>query len=294
VIFISSFLRAAGALVGLAIGDALGAPLEGSPPPLKLVTEMEYSEKYGRKAGLYTDDTGQALAVADSLAICRVFSPEDLMQRLVRTYLSSPGLYGPTSSRVFELVLSGVSLSDAARVAHRMNGWSRSNGSVMRGPPIGIFYAGPMVEACSEACARLTHYDPVNGACSAFVNRIVSDLCRGYPKDYAYTRAARRCDHPEVLEVLGNYQQDEPVPDLDVLLATHAAVSVFMEGKGFEDVLVTAVNLGGDADTVGAMAGALAGAESGLPAIPGRWLSRLDGLPVVMGSAWRLWAAARE
>lgn len=293
-IFISSFLRAAGALAGLAIGDALGAPLEGSPPPLKILTEMEYSVKYGRKAGLYTDDTGQALAVADSLAICRVFSPEDLMQRLVRSYLRSPELYGPTSGRVFELVLSGVPPEEAARTAHRMNGWSRSNGSVMRGPPIGIFYAGPMVEACSEACARLTHFDPVNGACSAFLNRMVSDLCRGYPKAHAYTRAVRRCHHPEVMTMLGNYRRFEPVPDLDALLATHAAVSLFMEEKEFEDVLVTAVNLGGDADTVGAMAGALAGAESGLPAIPGRWLSRLEGLPVVMGSAWRLWAAARE
>jgi ADP-ribosyl-[dinitrogen reductase] hydrolase len=255
---------------------------------------MEDSIKYGRKAGQYTDDTGQALAIADSLAICRGFSAEDLMRRLVRSYLRSPELYGPTSSLVFELVLSGMPPPDAARAAHRMNGSSRSNGSVMRGPPIGIFYAGSMVEACSEACARLTHYDPVNGACSAFLNRMVSDLCRGYPKDYAYARAVSRCRHPEVMTMLGDYLRYEPVPALDALLATHAAVSLFMQGRGFEEVLVTAVNLGGDADTVGAMAGSLAGAASGLPAIPGRWLSRLEGLPVVMGSAWRLWAAARE
>jgi ADP-ribosyl-[dinitrogen reductase] hydrolase len=164
----------------------------------------------------------------------------------------------------------------------------------MRGPPIGIFYAGPMVEACSEACARLTHYDPVNGACSAFLNRMVSDLCRGLPREYAYARAVRRCRHPEVLEMFGDYRRFDPEPALDALLATHAAVFLFMEGEEFEDILVTAINLGGDADTVGAMAGALAGAESGLPAIPGRWLSRLEGLAVVMESAWRLWAVARE
>jgi ADP-ribosyl-[dinitrogen reductase] hydrolase len=255
---------------------------------------MVNSEKYGRKAGLYTDDTGQALAVADSLAVCRFFSPEDLMQRLVRNYLSDPRVYGPTSARVFEMVLSGVPVGDAARAAHLVNGWSRSNGSVMRGPPIGIFYAGPMVEACSEACARLTHYDPVNGACSAFLNRMVSDLCRGLPREYAYARAVRRCRHPEVLEMFGDYRRFDPEPALDALLATHAAVFLFMEGEEFEDILVTAINLGGDADTVGAMAGALAGAESGLPAIPGRWLSRLEGLAVVMESAWRLWAVARE
>jgi ADP-ribosyl-[dinitrogen reductase] hydrolase len=294
VIFISSFLRVAGTLAGLAIGDALGAPLEGSPPPLRKVTEMESSEKYGRRAGRYTDDTGQALAVADSLALCRGFSAEDLMQRLVAHYLRDPGVYGPTSSLVFELVLSGVPLSDAARSAHRMNGSSRSNGSVMRGPPIGIFYAGPMVEACSEACARLTHYDPVNGACSSFLNRMVSDLSRGYQKDSAYVRAVRRCRNPEVLSVLGDYRECDPEPALDAVLATHAAVFIFMRGRSVEDTIIDAVNLGGDADTIGALAGSLAGAAYGLPRVPGRWMRGLEGLPTVMDSAMRLWAVARE
>jgi ADP-ribosyl-[dinitrogen reductase] hydrolase len=255
---------------------------------------MEGSIKYGRRAGQYTDDTGQALAVADSLASCRGFSAEDMMQRLVANYLRDPGVYGPTSSVVFELVLAGVPLSDAARAAHRVNGSSRSNGSVMRGPPIGIFYAGPMVEACSEACARLTHYDAVNGACSAFLNRMVSDLCRGYRKDAAYVRAVSRCRNPEVLSMIGDYVSYNPEPALDALLATHAAVSLFMRGRGFEDTLVDAVNLGGDADTIGALAGSLAGAAYGLPLIPGRWLRRLEGLPTVMDSAFRLWEVARE
>ncbi len=293
-IFISSFLRATGALVGLAIGDALGAPLEGQPPPARKVTEMEDSGKSGRRAGRYTDDTGQALAVADSLASCHGFSAEDMMERLLSGYLRDPGVYGPTSARVFELVLSGMEPTEVARYVHRLNGSSRSNGSVMRGPPIGIFYAGPMVEACSEACARLTHYDPVNGACSAFLNRMVSDLSRGCPKETAYSRALRRCRDPEVLSLLADYRHAEPVASLDAVLATHAAVSLFMGGRSFEEILVTAVNLGGDTDTVGAMAGSLAGACYGLPSIPERWRRKLEGLPEVMGSAWRLWVAARE
>jgi ADP-ribosyl-[dinitrogen reductase] hydrolase len=255
---------------------------------------MEDSPKYGRRAGQYTDDTGQALAVADSLASCHGFSAEDIMVKLLRGYLRDPEVYGPTSARVFELVLSGVQPTDAARSVHRLNGSSRSNGSVMRGPPIGIFYAGPMVEACSEACARLTHYDPVNGSCSAFLNRMVSDLTRGCQKEAAYARAVRRCRDPEVLAMLADHRCFEPVAGLDAVLATHAAVSLFLRGRNLEEILVSAVNLGGDTDTIGAMAGALAGACYGLPAIPERWLSKLEGLPVVMGSAWRLWVASRE
>jgi len=294
VIFISSFLHAAGALTGLAIGDALGAPLEGLPPPVRKVTEMEQSPKPGWKAGIFTDDTAQALAVAESLAVCRGFSPDDLMGRLIAGYQRHPELYGPTSGRVFELVIAGVPPEDAARAVHLAAGSSRSNGSVMRGPPIGIFYSGPMVEACSEACSSLTHYDPVCGGCSAFLNRMVSDLCRGISRGRAYERALARCSNEEVAALVGEYFRHEPLPDLDALLATHAALRIFMEGGGFERVVTRAVNLGGDADTVGALAGSLAGAEYGIGAIPPRWMARLDGLSLVTSTAYRLFAASRE
>ncbi|NYT17464.1 MAG: ADP-ribosylglycohydrolase family protein [Methanomicrobiales archaeon] len=293
-IFISSFLHAAGALTGLAIGDALGAPLEGLPPPVRKVTEMEHSWKSNRKAGIFTDDTAQALAIAESLAVCHGYCPSDVMRRLLSGYEQNPDLYGPTSGRVFELVLGGMDPGTAALAAHRMSGSSRSNGSVMRGPPIGIFYAGPLVEACSEACSRLTHYDPVAGACSSFLNRMVSDLCRGSPRERAYGRALSRCRSEEVAAMLGDFQQYEPVPGLDALLATHAALTVFMNGDDFEEMLIAAVNLGGDADTVGALTGALAGGAYGIAAIPGRWLAALRDLPLVTSTAFRLWAASRE
>ena len=90
-----------GVLLGLAVGDALGAPLEGHPPPATKVTEMHHD-------GMYTDDTLQALALARSLVVSRAFSPEDCMARLLEGYLKYPEFYGPTSSAVFSLVLDGV------------------------------------------------------------------------------------------------------------------------------------------------------------------------------------------
>lgn len=293
-IFISSFLHAAGALTGLAIGDALGAPLEGLPPPMRKVTDMEQSPKSKWKKGIFTDDTAQALAVAESLAVCRGYSPYDLITRLISGYQKHPELYGPTSSRVFELVITGKSPQDAARTVHLLAGSSRSNGSVMRGPPIGIFYSGPMVEACSEVCSSLTHYDPVCGACSAFLNRMISDLCRGISKERAYGRALARCSNDEVASRIGEYQRYEPLSDLDALLATHAAIRVFMEEEGFEAVVTRAANLGGDSDTVGALAGSLAGAAFGIGGIPPRWLTELDALPLVIFTAYRLWFVSKE
>ena len=193
---------------------------------------MGYSYRHGRKPGTFTDDTEQALAVARSLVRCRGFSPEDMMAELVQAYRSDPVVYGPTSRRVFDLVLQGMDPRDAALAAHEMNRGSRSNGCVMRGPPIGIWYGGAEVEVYSMACSGLTHYDPVAGACSSFVNRMVSDLCRGgegWPSACTLPLQGQ-----EVALMLRSFREHDPVPGLDCLLATHASLSVFMEEETFE------------------------------------------------------------
>ncbi|MDD1716600.1 MAG: ADP-ribosylglycohydrolase family protein [Methanolinea sp.] len=291
--FISDIRHATGVLVGLAIGDAMGAPLEGAPSSPGFAGDLLPGGRMARKAGSYTDDTCQALALAESLAACRAFCPEDFMTRLLRDYTLSPEWYGPTSGAVFERVRGGAPLFAAARMVHAERGQSRSNGSVMRGAPIGVFYSGPEVEACSLACSALTHKDPVAGACSSFVNRMVSDMCRGIPKRRAWSRALQRCRIGEVAEVLGKYWSYPRVPGLDALLATLAAVSVFMETESFKETVPAAVSMGGDSDTVGAIAGALAGAAYGVHTIPDSWLLGLSGSERVWRAAYGLWRTAQ-
>jgi ADP-ribosyl-[dinitrogen reductase] hydrolase len=279
--------RALGVLLGLAIGDALGAPLEGHPPPSRPVREMP-------EGASYTDDTLQALALARSLVVSRGFSPEDCMARLLVGFKEYPQFYGPTSSAVFTLVMEGVPLRAAAEEVHRRLGGSRSNGSVMRGPPLGVFTSSPLLDEMSLACSRLTHWDPVAGACSTFVNRMVADLARGIPRHDAFGHARSTCRDPEVLGLLQGYRDHEPDPSLDALLATHCAISVFMEAGDFAEAVLPAVNLGGDADTIGAITGALAGAYWGAGAIPPMWRLRLRDQDRIIGTAEALYRVAVE
>jgi ADP-ribosyl-[dinitrogen reductase] hydrolase len=276
-----------GVLPGLAVGDAMGAPLEGCPRPSVPVTGMT-----GRCS--CTDDTLQALAVARSLVVCRGFSPEDCMARLLEGFRRFPRCYGPTSSAVFTLVLSGVSLSEAARRVHRARGGSRSNGSVMRGPPLGVFTASPALEELSIACSRLTHCDPVAGACSAFVNRMVANLARGARREEAFGHACATCRSAEVLDLLADFRDHRPEPSLDALLATHCAVSVFMGAGSFPAAVLGAVNLGGDADTIAAITGALAGAYWGAGAIPPEWVQRLGDSAQIVALSAALVSVAEE
>jgi len=250
---------------------------------------MRPGGRYSRKTGQFTDDTLQALAVAESLVVCRGFDGSDLVQRLIAGYKKRPEWYGPTSSAFFDLVARGTLPQRAAWLVHKKNGGSRSNGSVMRGFPLGIFYPAAQVYEVSITCSRLTHYDPVAAHCSAWLNGMAADLCRGASRRQAFLHARARCRDPEVLDRLGSYERYSPDPSLDAVLCSHAALSCFMNAKTFENAMLAAVNLGGDADTVGACCGALAGAYWGLPAIPDRWTRVLEGYDQVIRVAGLLW-----
>lgn len=286
-------MRAVGALIGLAIGDALGAPLEGLPPAPFPVMEMVGGGIHNVAAGQYTDDTLQASALAETLIERGGFDPEDFAHRLVRVYRAHPEFFGPTSGAVLDLIEEGVAPTVAARMAHEARGGSRSNGSVMRGIPVGIFYPPDEVREASLAASRVTHFDPVAGEASAFVNRMASGLCRGEEAAGAFGEALAACEDPELRRLLENYRAHPLEPSLDAVLCTHCAVRVFMDAPSFRDAVVTAVNLGGDADTAGAIVGGLAGARFGFEAIPASWLTALRDREELFDLARRLWAASR-
>lgn len=286
-------MRAVGAFIGLAIGDALGAPLEGLPPPPIAVAEMRGGGIHDVLPGQYTDDTLQASALAETLLECGGFDPADFARRLVLVYRAHPEFFGPTSRAVLDQVEAGVAPTVAARMAHEARGGSRSNGSVMRGIPVGIFYPPAAVREASLAASRVTHFDPVAGEASAFVNRMVSGICRGEEAPVAFGRALAACEDPELRGLLEDYRAHPPEPSLDAVLCTHCAVRVFMDAPSFRDAVVTAVNLGGDADTVGAIVGGLAGARYGCEAIPPSWLAALQDREELLDLARRLWAMSR-
>jgi ADP-ribosyl-[dinitrogen reductase] hydrolase len=294
VIFILTESRTLGGLVGLATGDALGAPVESFPRPPVPVRDMTGGGPHHRKLGGITDDTLQALAVARSLIKRRMFDPADMMSRLVEAYGQNPGSFGPTSTAVFEQVLRGVPAEQAAQRVHEAAG-SRSNGSVMRGPPLGLYFRDPVyVREASLACSRLTHLDPVAGECSAMVNVMVSRMGRGAPREDALRDAILVCENEEVRRVLSRYWVHPVNPALDALLITHAAVSLFFAARSFEEALILAVNQGGDADTVGALTGALGGTYWGIESIPVRWMDRLERVEEIQEVAERLWRVAEH
>ncbi|MCK9580846.1 MAG: ADP-ribosylglycohydrolase family protein [Methanoregula sp.] len=263
--------------------------MEGSPKPEAWLAEMRPGGHHFRKKGEVTDDTLQAIAVAESLVACKGFCENDVVRKLSESYIVRPEWFGPTSTLFFDLVRSGTVPHHAAWLVHKRNHGSRTNGSVMRGFPLGIFFPAPQVSEVSLRCSEITHHDPVAGHCSAFLNMMVSDMVRGISRQKAFRHARSLCTEPEVHAMLGGYDEYMPDPSLDSVLCSHAALHSFMHAKSLEQAILSAVNLGGDADTVGACCGALAGAYWGLGAVPVRWSRDLEGYERLVQLAERVW-----
>jgi ADP-ribosyl-[dinitrogen reductase] hydrolase len=97
-----------------------------------------------------------------------------------------------------------------------------------------------------------------------------------------------------VQTILGNYTEYAPVASLDAVLCSHASLYCFMNAHTLESAILSAINLGGDADTVGACCGALSGAYWGLRAIPERWRRDLEDSENILHCAENLWFCAEQ
>lgn len=154
--------RFRGALMGLAVGDALGAPLEGlRPGQFSPLTDMVGSGRFGLQPGQWTDDTSMALCLAAGLTECGEFNPRDQIERYVRWlregYLSSIGVAFGIGRTTYRALATYVPGSDPY-VGPTVTG-SAGNGSIMRLAPVPMFFFDTPAQAIekSAACSRTTH-----------------------------------------------------------------------------------------------------------------------------------------
>lgn len=279
--------RGAGVLLGLACGDALGEPVEGWSADRIAAEYGTLTEFVGGRVppGGLTDDTEQAVRLARSLVARGGFEPDDVSRRLVEWFEGDAVGIGGLTRRVLRRVAEGEGWESASRAAWEASpeGRNAGNGSVMRCAPIAVAYADAPAElaAASRASSRLTHYDPrcVHGC--AVLNRTVAGCLRDDPAPLEAALSALPEEAPgELVAAL------EPVPegiDPDALRPTgyvvdtlQAALYHGLTAPDAETAVVDAVNMGGDADTIGAVAGAVAGGRFGARELPDRWLSELD------------------
>jgi ADP-ribosyl-[dinitrogen reductase] hydrolase len=296
--------RFRGALLGLAVGEALGAPAEFLTSGqiverFGVITEMIGGGCHDVAPGETTDATEMMLCLAESLADSGDFDPEDIMERYGAWFDSSPRDVALTVRTVMLSYRAGTPWDVASRRAFEILGSpSAANGSIMRTAPIALRYLddGEVRRAVSQRESMLTHFDRLAGAaCAAYNDLLAEAVHDGLPARIEAIAAVYEDEDRRVSATLREAVEAEPEEiqsSAFVLDTLRTALWAVLRSASFEDALCLTVNLGNDADTVGAVTGALAGAVYGQASIPARWLAPLLLRDRVVAVADRLAALA--
>jgi ADP-ribosyl-[dinitrogen reductase] hydrolase len=276
-----------GCLVGLGVGDALGAPLE-------FMSRAEIADTYGEvrdflgggwlnlDPGEYTDDTQLALVITRSILARGKVDPGDIAAEFVAWLRSGPKDAGYITRTAIRYHEQGQPWAEVgARVAQEIAGRAAGNGSLTRSAPLGLFHARRPEALLRDGrlVSELTHAHPYSVWSSLAANLAIGELLHGR-REGMIERVAAQIPEGAVREVVRTAPclKRKAVRSGGYVLETLGAALWALENhEGFEEVVIAAVNLGDDADGVGAVAGALAGAREGVAAIPSRWLEPLQG-----------------
>ena len=305
-----------GAIFGHAIGDALGVPVEFIPRQKLLVHpvgDLAGGGSRGYPAGTWSDDSSMTLCALASLTECHGYDGADMMGRFARwaqegymTSLGRPFGIGRTTLSAICRFLRGEHASAYGGKSEKDNG----NGSLMRILPVVLFNYfckpdasdGEKLDAVYQA-SRLTHAHPRSQAACGVYSFIAESLLRrpekasvllGLKKSSEFYR-----DHEEYTHFSRLFSDGFPSLPVEeirsggyVVDTLEAAVWCLLNSGAYRDCVLKAVNLGGDTDTVAAVAGGLAGILYGDAGLPEAWVARLadsgmiDGLCKQAAEAW--------
>ncbi|WP_405840631.1 ADP-ribosylglycohydrolase family protein [Streptomyces sp. NBC_01518] len=251
--------RALGAVLGSAVGDALGAPFEFGP-------EGAFSARFpvagqggemcgggGWDPGEATDDTQMAVLVAESLLECGGLQLPDMFRRFRQWAVADPKDIGLQTEAV---LTSGAPWDLAAALHFQSSQRGAGNGALMRAAPSAVWEGTAVFHELVRVA--LEGGDPLDAVAETL-----------------------RYVHPDHRERYGVVLAPDWHPDLAtefngaVWPCLASAVWALRTTASYEDAVRAAIDLGGDTDTVAAVTGALAGAVYGGAAIPERWVEAL-------------------
>lgn len=328
--------RAKGALLGLAVGEALGLPMESrnvpSAPFPQLnegpVDELKRGGRFEKRAGQVGWCSEMAFCVSEVLRTLRRYDVFEVAKAYAR--------WAPTSEEVPEptkLALEQVSEGKSPEYTGRrvwIEGQQRvrDNGVLGRSVPVGVFFARRqdlrVTASLDDAC--ISHFDPLCQLAAATLNGVIAAAI-ATPKERletpdvlkvaeaelslaALTLGRRESDWVSIVKDAADWlredircaQDDDPMlygPELHLFFPVPTLVRTsfrlafweLFHAPSFEAGLIDTVNRGGDADTHGAVVGALLGAVYGDAAIPPRWTEVLmeSPGPYVGGPHWNVY-----
>jgi ADP-ribosyl-[dinitrogen reductase] hydrolase len=266
--------RARGALLGLALGDALGATVEFLTPGEIRAAHGIHRDLTGGgwlrlKPGAVTDDTEMALALAQAIDRAGGFELKGVADGFAAWLKGRPTDVGNSCrAGIRRYLLEGT-------LQGQPGAWDAGNGAAMRVAPVALLTLGDDEAAArlSLEQARITHHHPLSDAGTVLVTRLVQLAVLGR----SMRQLQRVASEAVALEPRFAWSPYRGHASGYIVETIQTVLHGLFSTRSFEECLTTVVNLGGDADTTGAIAGAIAGAYYGPEELPIRWLKKLDG-----------------
>jgi ADP-ribosylglycohydrolase len=276
--------RFRGSLLGLAVGDALGTTVEFQKRgQFKTLVDMIGGGPFALAPGEWTDDTSMALCLATSLLERRGFDAHDQMSRYwawyEQGYWSSTGVCFDIGSTTLAALERWRELGDP--FAGATDPRSAGNGCIMRLAPVALYFAPDLerVEHFAAESARTTHGARECLDACRLLGRMIARAVAGQSKREVLHGDASLGLSPRIASLARGDYHEKDEDDIRgsgyVVESLEAGLWSFAHTESFQDAVLTAANLGDDADTTAAVCGQLAGAYYGEPEIPAHWLERL-------------------
>ena len=303
---------ARGVLLGTLAGDALGAPFEGADAVEIDHARQRLAQVLARPRLPYTDDTQLTLALAEHLCDHPHVEAAHLVSRFLDHFEDHRG-YARGMFGVVDAWRAGTPPQQAATAVFPDG--SFGNGAAMRVAPVGVVWRDDpaALDSAARRQAALTHTHPIGTDGAAAQARAVATAAGlgeftvmqlGAVAAEAQTPQLRRALETAQVVARQHIDREQPLPAVAEAVGTGvladqsvpAALWVAAVARTFEDVIVLSLGLGGDVDTIAAMAGAVVGAAWTDAAIPPAWLVRMEdgprGLAYARELALRLAAVA--
>lgn len=252
------------AILGFAVGDALGVPYEFKKRGSFFCNDMIGNGTWNQPTGTWSDDTSMVLATMDNISSCKKFDPDSMMGAFLKWYTA--GNYTPwgecfdigrATAQALNRYMNGIDPAFCGGKSELDNG----NGALMRILPFAFLdYNEDIID---RACALTHNTSRSKFACEMYIQICQALLCDEI--DY---------DNP-FLAMIKNMNRDQIRSTGYVLDSLIAAIWCFLTTENYKTCVLTAVNLGGDTDTIAALAGGLAGIKYGMDSIPKKWRDSL-------------------
>ena len=278
-----------GAMFGMAVGDALGVPVEFQSAEsiheqYGVLDEMVGGGSWGQPAGTVSDDTEMGLAVAEGIIDNPNDPVHDIGERFIKWYKGRPFDVGICCSSVIaDVMRKGCRTKYDWFVSARdydatSKGRSGGNGGLMRTAYVGCYYKDPRaVEIQAVDICGMTHHNNEAKIDCSLMSLIIHELINGGDKRdierlvMKYDDCSERYDIGKIEGYPFNIKPSGYSGN-----SLSCALRCALMTRSFRDAVVMAVNMGGDTDTIGAITGAIAGALYGVEEIPEEWKKALD------------------